>query len=522
MTRRTLPLLFTGVIAIACGSIESVAQPVGTTTKVVQTRFGAVAGDGSDIFAFKGIPYAAPPVGPLRWKPPAPPASWEGVRAATNFGADCMQKPGGSTRASGISEDCLTLNIWAPANLAQNKLPVMVFVYGGSFINGSGSRPLYDGEALARKNVVLVTFNYRTGVFGFLAHRLLTRESSHNSSGNYGLMDIVAALKWVKENIAGFGGDPDRVTLFGESSGASAISLLLTSPLAEGLFERAILESPGAMRLISNLEMAEKAGEVIGNDLERMRSLSASEVLAVTDRMVPTVRSLTTPRALGPINDGWVLRGDERAAFASGRVLPVPLIVGGNSDEGRIFVGSWPVHNVTEFRAFIADNFGDAAPRAMQLYDAASDSEISNALSYVFGDTQFNFGVRGVAREQSRIQPKTFRYLFTRTPQCELPAATHTEELAYVFGNLSAPSFVKRSGMDATDRILSEQMMDAWVRFAANSDPNGGNLHLPYWPPYRIASDSYLELGDHIVARAGYRTEYLDFVQDFFDGKVAK
>jgi para-nitrobenzyl esterase len=152
VTRRTLPLMpFTGAIAIACGSIVSVAQPVGTTTKVVETRFGAVAGDGSDILAFKGIPYAAPPVvGPLRWKPPA--SSWEGVRAATSFGADCMQKPGGSTRASSISEDCLTLNIWAPANLAQNKLPVMVFVYGGSFINGSGSLPLYDGEALARKS----------------------------------------------------------------------------------------------------------------------------------------------------------------------------------------------------------------------------------------------------------------------------------------------------------------------------------------------------------------------------------
>jgi carboxylesterase type B len=520
VTRRALRLLFIGAIAIACGSIETVAQPVGTATKVVQTRFGAVAGDGWDILAFKGIPYAAPPVGELRWKPPAPPASWEGVRTTTKFGADCMQKPGSSTRASSISEDCLTLNIWAPANSAQNKLPVMVFVYGGSFINGSGSRPLYDGEALARKDVALVTFNYRTGVFGFLAHRLLTQESSHNSSGNYGLMDIVAALNWVKENIAGFGGDPGRVTIFGESSGASAISLLLTSPLTEGLFERAILESPGAMRPISNLEVAEKAGEVIGNDLERMRSLSASEVLAMNDRMVPAVRSLTTPRALGPINDGWVLQGDERGAFASGRVHPVPLIVGGNSDEGRNFVGSWPVHNVAEFRAFIADNFGDSAPRAMQLYSTASDNEIPNALSYIFGDTQFNFGVRGMAREQSRIQPKTFRYLFTRTPQGEMPAATHTEELAYVFGNLSAPRFVKRSGVDATDRSLSEQMMDAWVRFAANSDPNGGNL--PYWPPYRIESDPYLELGDYIVAKAGYRTEYLDFVQAFFDGKVAK
>jgi carboxylesterase type B len=514
MTRYALFLL----LPIACGSFVTVVQPA-SATKVVQTRSGAVVGDGTDILVFKGIPYAAPPVGALRWKPPAPSVSWDGVRTATTFGADCMQKPA-STRASSISEDCLTLNIWTPANSTQNKLPVMVFVYGGSFIRGSGSRPLYDGEALARKNVVLVTFNYRTGVFGFLAHQLLTRESSHNSSGNYGLLDIVAALHWVKENIAGFGGDPGRVTLFGESAGASAISLLLTSPLTVGLFERAILESPGAMRPIANLDSGEKAGEIAGNNLERMRGLSASEVLALNDRIVPAVPSLTTPRALGPIKDGWVLQGDEREAYESGRVHPIPLIVGGNFDEGGLFIRSWPIHSIAEFRAFVAENFGNATSSALQTYSANSDHEVPNALTYIYADTQFNWGVRGLAREQSRIQSKTFRYLFSRTPLGEPPAATHTEELAYVFGNLSAPRFVDRSQVDATDRSLSDQMMDAWVRFAATADPNGVNLR--HWPPYQAASDPYLEFGDSIIAKTGYRNEYLDFVQAFFDGKVAR
>jgi para-nitrobenzyl esterase len=197
------------LIASALALVEVTAQSASAVSPVIQTRSGAVVGDGADVWAFKGIPYAAPPVGELRWRPPAPPTPWDGVRKSTSFG-----------------EDCLTVNIWTMANSTQGKSPVMVFVYGGGFINGSGSRLLYDGEALARKSVVLVTFNYRSGVFGFLAHPLLTHESPHKSSGNYGLLDIIAALRWVKDNIADFGGDPARITLFGESSGASAISVL--------------------------------------------------------------------------------------------------------------------------------------------------------------------------------------------------------------------------------------------------------------------------------------------------------
>ena len=506
------------LIASALALVDVTAQPASAVSPVIQTRSGAVVGDGADVWAFKGIPYAAPPVGELRWRPPASPPPWEGVRKSTSFGADCMQKPGPPTRAPAFSEDCLTVNIWTKADSTQGKSPVMVFVYGGGFINGSGSHPLYDGEAFARKGVVLVTFNYRSGVFGFLAHPLLTRESPHNSSGNYGLLDIIAALRWVKDNIANFGGDPARITLFGESSGASAISVLLGSPLTNGLFEQVILESPGAMRPIASLDVGEKAGQVAGNDLAQMRGLSDADVLALTERLVPAVRSLTAPRALGPVSDGWVLQGDERNAFASGRVHPVPLIVGGNSDEGRLFIGSWPVHSVSELRTFVEQNFAKAAPGALQVWSANTDQDVPHALSYMFADTQFNFGVRGMAREQSRIQPKTYRYLFTRSPNGEQNAPTHAEELGYVFGNLTAPGVVKRSGFDATDKSLSEQIMDAWVRFATTGDPNGGKL--PSWPLYQATTDPYLEFGDSVVAKTGYRNRALDFVQEFFDART--
>jgi para-nitrobenzyl esterase len=284
MAYRVFRQVFSGLVLFACGSITATVQPAIAATNIVQTTSGAVVGDGSDIWVFKGIPLAAAPVSELRWRPPVPPASWDGVREANNFGADCVQKPFRLARAPAISEDCLTLNVWTPAHSLQAKLPVLVFVYGGGFVRGSGSYALYNGEALARKDVIVVTFNYRAGVFGFLAHPLLTRESPHNSSGNYGLLDIIAALHWVKENIANFGGNPDRVTLFGESAGASAISLLLTSPLTDGLFEQAILESPGAMRPITSLEAAEKVGQIVGNSLEQMRSLPAEKLLAINDQ----------------------------------------------------------------------------------------------------------------------------------------------------------------------------------------------------------------------------------------------
>ena len=431
-----------------------------------------------------------------------------------------MQKPLADSRAPGVSEDCLTLNVWTPAQTPTGGLPVMVWVYGGGFVEGSASLPLYDGEALARKGVVLVSLNYRTGVSGFLAHRALAAESPQHSAGNYGILDVIQALRWIKQNIGAFGGDPNRVTVFGESAGASMLDMVLISPLSEGLLHGAILESPGAMRPLSSLENAETIADVAGPDLAALRAMPAAEVLALNGKIVPQVRRLTSPRALGPIRDGWVVTRTDTEAFASGQMQRLPLIVGGNSDEGRVFVQHWPINTVAEARIYAEQNFGASADWMMSLYRIDSDAAVKPGLAYAFGDTQFNYGVRGLARGMSAVQPKTWRYLFTRAPAGEAVAPTHSEEIDYVFGSFGQSRFVPRGKMDSADRQLSNAIMVYWVNFARTGDPNGGEL--PHWPPYDAATDPHLELGDAIIVGHNYRTPYLDFVQRFLAGQAAK
>ena len=479
----------------------------------VRTTTGSLAGSSVDgVRAFEGVPYAQPPVGPLRWRPPQPVAAWSGTRDATKFGADCMQKPQADSRAPGVSEDCLTLNVWSP--VGSERLPVMVWVYGGGFVEGSASLPLYDGARLAKRGVVLVSLNYRTGVFGFLAHRQLAAESPEHSAGNYGMLDVLEALRWVKANAAAFGGDPDRVTVFGESAGASMLDLLMASPLSEGLIQQAILESPGAMRPLSTLAEAEAIADVAGPDIAALRAMPADAVLALNGKIVPPVRRLTTPRALGPVRDDWVVPRTDTEAFATGRMLHIPLIVGGNSDEGRAFTKYWPIHSAAEVRAYAEQNFGASANGMLSLYGLDREGAITPGLAYAFDDTQFNYGVRGLARGMAAVEPKVWRYVFTHSPGGEKTPPTHSEELDYVFGNLGAPRWVPRSPMDATDRRLSDTMMGAWTRFAQTGDPNGGGM--PSWPHFETKTDPYLEFGDDVVAAQGYRTPNLDFVQGFF------
>ena len=497
------------VIALMTGFVASARAQA----PVVQTTNGAIAGSIDEgIRSFKGIPYAQPPVGPLRWRPPQPATAWAGTRDATRFGNDCMQKPFADSRAPAVSEDCLTLNVWTPAQ--GRDLPIMVWVYGGGFVEGSASLPLYDGARLAQQGVMLVSLNYRTGVFGFLAHRGLAAESPNHSAGNYGMLDVLEALRWVKANAAAFGGDPARVTVFGESAGASMLDLLLVSPMSEGLIQQAILESPGAMRPLSTLAEAEAIADVVGPDVAALRAMPAEAVLAFNGKIVPAVRRLTTPRALGPIQDGWVVPRTDTEAFATGRMLHVPLIVGGNSDEGRAFVKDWPIHSTAETRAYADQNFGPSANAMLSLYGLDRDGPVTSGLAYAFGDTQFNYGVRGLARGMVAVEPKVWRYVFTHAPGGERTPPTHSEEIDYVFGNLGAPRWVPRAPMDADDRRLSDAMMGAWTRFARTGDPKGAGM--PTWPRFDAASDPYLEFGDSIVAARGYRTPYLDFVQSFF------
>ena len=463
---------------------------------------------------FKGVPYAAPPVGPLRWRAPRPVQAWQGVRDALAFGPDFPQVPSPRNRAPHQGEDCLYLNVWTPTLDAGAKLPVLFWIHGGGFTAGSGSDLRSDGERLAKEGAVVVALNYRSGLFGFLAHPSLARESEHGVSGNYGLLDQLAALDWVRANVAAFGGDPQRVTAFGVSAGSASISLLLASPQAQGAFDRAILHSPGAARPLASLQDAQQAGLKLGTDLAALRALSATEVLARTSLLSPAVRGLTTPRVLRPIRDGWLLPEDERPAFQAGRIHAMPLVVGSNLDEGTSLTRTWPVDTLAAYREQVQSNFGPAAVEAAALYPAHADGEARPAVAAMFADTQFNYGTRLLAQSMAKRGPRTFKYLFTRRRPHQADGPHHGEEVAHAFGNVAAAAPGETADFDARDEALSQAMRRYWVNFAAAGDPNGAGL--PKWEAYRPAEDNHLVLGDGIEAGAGWRREQLDFLERFY------
>lgn len=479
---------------------------------IVRTESGLLSGTKGEVIAFKGIPYAAPPTGDLRWRPPQPAAPWSGIRPADAFGADAPQAASAKTRAPRMSEDCLTLNVWTPALEPKEKLPVMVWLYGGSYVSGSASDPRCDGESFARKGVVLVTVNYRVGLLGFMAHPDLTLESEHGSSGNYGLLDTLAALGWIQRNIAAFGGDPTRVTLFGVSAGAASISLLLTSPLARGLFQQTIQQSPGAFRPLSSLAEAETAGLQLGTDIAALRRMSHEEILSKTSLFVPKQRGLTTPRVLRPIRDGWIIRTEERAAYAAGDILPIPSVVGSNANEGGKLTASWQIDSRDALDQLIAESFGASAAEARALYVNDSAPNIRASVAAMFADTQFNVGARGVVRGLRARGVPVYRYLLLRKrPGRGLP--DHGDDVPYVFASLAAAAKLDPAPFDAADETLAETIQDAWVRFATTGNPNGGDL--PHWP-VSGATDEHLAFDDGIRAGQSWREPYLDFIDRFF------
>jgi para-nitrobenzyl esterase len=476
LTMRWLALIGTGSILALAGSF---AWADSTASLVIRTTAGPVSSTeiSDGIVAFKGIPYAAPPIGRLRWRPPQPPAPWSGNRDASHFGDDCMQTPYVIPTGQKASEDCLTISLWTTPNYRKTHRPVMVFFYGGAFVGGSSAYPLYDGAKLAREGVVVVGFNYRVGIFGFLAHPQLSAESPQHASGNYALLDQIAALQWVKANIAAFGGDPGRITVFGESAGAVSIAVLMTSPLANGLFEQAILQSP-TLPPLASLAAAEKAGSAMGPQVAALRQLSAAELLTHNDSFFPrsnegTVRLTDFP---APIVDGYLLPEQPRAVFAKGRSNAVPMIVGVNADEGRMF----------------------------------SAEGASAATSAAVGDANFVESARWIARGASQHQAKTFAYVFTRSVNGGPLPPTHSEELPFMFGSLEQPSFIKHPTAAADDLRLSAVMMRTWARFAATGDPNGPGL--PKWPHYERTTDPYLELGTVIRTGAAFRKAQLDAI----------
>lgn len=472
-------------------------------TPPITTSRGAIAGtvDG-DVAVFRGIPFAASAGGAARWRAPGAVEAWSGVREAVAFGPDPIQprKEGPTLRSPGNSEDALLLNIWKPAKPSDEPLPVMVWLEGGSFMTVSPSNTRIDGAALARCGVILITVAYRVNVPGFLAHPLLTAESEHHASSNYGMMDQIAALRWVRENIGAFGGDANRITLFGVSAGSASIALLLTSPLARGLFDQAILHSPGALRPLCTLADAEAAGSVAGTNLAAMRALSTDELLAIVPKIVPKVRGLTTPRILRPIYDGYVVPRQESESYDTGAFMHVPMMIGSTANEGGWAITDLPVSTVTEYQAYMQQNFHDATAEALERYPVTSDADVKMRLAEVFGDTQFSYGTRGVARASAKVQPKTFRYLF------RAGAAAHADDTPYVFGTLPDTA-------TADDRATSELQMTAWTRFAATGDPNGAGV--PAWPAFDEKSDAFLEISGSPRVGNHWHTEGLDFIDRY-------
>lgn len=449
---------------------------------------GVVSADGR-VRTFKGIPYAAPPVGPLRWKPPQPVTPWTGVRKAVDYGPRCMQTNVFSDMQfhdDGPSEDCLYLNLWMPEVHSKALLPVMVWIYGGGFRAGSTSEERQDGGNLSKKGVLVVSMNYRLGIFGFFSLPEMAKESGHNASGNYGLMDQVAALRWVKENIASFGGDPDNVTIFGESAGSSSVSALMASPLAKGLFNRAIGESGAEfgrdVKTHTETERvdADFAKFVFGTDsLEALRAKPTAAIEEAGSRE-------GTPKFSANI-DGYFLPESARAIFAAGKQSQVTLIAGWNLDEDdyESILGSEPPTRET-FEKKVRALYGDNAEALSKLYPGTSEGEVKRAAQDLAGDRFTALHTWEWLEMQVKTgQAPVYRYRFEQTlplpagspPDAE-PRAPHAGEIEYVFEVLSSKDLPWR----AEDEKVSDLMSSYWTNFAKTGDPNGEGL--PHWPTY--------------------------------------
>lgn len=471
------------------------AMSVGVASaKPVSTDEGLVSGIHKDgLTVYKGIPFAAPPLGKLRWKMPQPPKPWTGVYKADAFKPECEQGGSYADKSAPMSEDCLYLNIWTPAASPGAKLPVMVWIHGGGFTGGSPSEPPFWGNHLAKHGVVVVNLAYRLGVFGFLAHPQLTAESPTRSSGDYALGDLIAGLKWVKQNIAAFGGDPSRVTVFGESAGSMAVGFLMVSPLAKGLFVRAIGESGGAFEPKPvSLKDAEKAGVAFTKSLgvssvAQLRALPAKELL--TAQTKPGMTGVTWP-----IVDGYVIPEAPLKAEEQGKEIDVPLIIGNNAHEGRLFTYRSP-GNKAKFVQQVKKQFGVLSGQVLKAYPAKTNAEAKTSRSELTGDTMFGWTMWTWAKLQSRTShSKVYFYHFEHAPPktsknpLAAMGATHFAEVPYVFGNpLGGGNW---SGYDAK---LSSEMEDYWTDFAKTGNPNRAGL--PNWPAFADHSQKVMHFG---------------------------
>ncbi|HSK43398.1 MAG TPA: carboxylesterase/lipase family protein, partial [Candidatus Binatia bacterium] len=498
--------------------------------KVEQGLLAGTSGSSADVRVYRGVPFAAPPVGDLRWKAPQPTAKWQGVRQATEFSNACWQTQYPAAAAiyqaklPPLSEDCLYLNLWTPAKSAKDRLPVMVWIHGGGFTRGFSGTSSYNGEVLARKGAVIVTINYRLGIFGFFAHPELTAESGHHASGNYALLDQIAALQWVQKNISAFGGDPTRVTIFGESAGSWAVNALMASPLAKGLFQHAIGESGGLFSPMKTLDEAEKEGAKLAAALISAPASDATPAAAkdtATPSALKTLRAKTAEELLKAsdsetvraVVDGWVLPQSVATIFAEGRQNDVPLMVGYNADEGTALAPQAVNLKAMMFIGGAHQRYGPQADTFLKIYPAASDEEAVSSFYSAYRDQIFGWEMRSWARmaTKSGHQP-AYMYYFNRRPpgpQSARLRAFHASEIAYVFG-----TFVWPFPWEDTDKKLSDAMTSYWVSFAASGNPNSASL--TKWPAYTAKDDQVMEFGDQTAVRTEINKAGLDFFDAYY------
>ncbi len=486
--------------------------------------------DAPHVAAFLGIPYAAQPVGNLRWKAPQPPPTWTGVKEAIQYGPACPQTPSPwlpemlGIQKMATNEACLYLNVWSPNLHGAAKLPVMVWVHGGGNVEGAANWPPL-GSTLAREGVVVVSLNYRLGVFGFFAYPALAAESPHHVSGNYGHLDQVEALRWVKRNISRFGGDPNQVTVFGASSGALDICNLMASPIAAGLFQRAIMQSGVCVDSVYPVtRQAETNGELLAKDLGIQTAPGSLAAL----RALPAEKLLLTAAKddridLEPVVDGWFFPQQPATAFADGKQAKVPVIVGSNNDEVSIFaspiVGGIPNRpkTIEAYRQWLRREFGPMADKVFAQYPVHSDNEVPGVFRTMDTDFDFGFGARLLAIEMARVHQPAYLYHFTYVGAGEFAplGAFHSEESMFLSRKYWT-TWIHRP----YDKTLSNAIIGYWVQFAKTGDSNSSEL--PAWPAYQPSTDLCQELGQRIGAEHVPRAERFEVFQEFLNSRLAK
>jgi para-nitrobenzyl esterase len=458
---------------------------------LITTANGKLLGEYSNssdsIRVFKSIPFALPPTGTRRWKPAEPPSDWVATRSALQFSPDCIQPPYpentffSSTNAP-TSEDCLYLNIWAPRESGE-KIPVMVWIHGGGLTRGSGSTGAYDGTALAKKGVLLVTINYRLGIFGYFAHPELSAESPQDASGNYGTTDQIAALKWIRDNIQAFGGDAGNITIFGESAGSFSVNHLMASPLAKNLFHRAIGQSGSALGPMNLSNKGKNSGESQGmhfastvgaNSLRELRDMPATELLA---------KSLN--RRFEPLVDGWVFPDTISNIFKAGKQNAVPLIVGFNADEGTTLgVLSAIPEDANTYIQTAKSRMGPLSDEFLTIYPA---DDLKRSTLEAFRDSFVTWGMQTWAMAMQQVEKPAYLYYFSHWPNGEQLGAYHAGEIIYAFDNVEK---IKQA-VTEDDISMASSMSDYWISFAKTGNPNNGKL--PIWKPYSKTDRNYIE-----------------------------